>query len=708
MEREQAIAEIKSRLKCANYLEKSKSGLYCCPYCGSGTGTHGTGAIKVYETNTFTCHSCKQSGDVLDLIQEKYSTDFNGAVMLAAGELNITIEPYRQSAATDFAPQRRKNALTSHGTRKEDKTPAYKEKAHTGANNSPTEGIADYTGYYRECAKRLPESKAALSYLAARGISPATAATYNIGFDPEADPANNPGAAVGEDKPHPAARLIIPTATNHYIGRSIDLAQKDFAKLNPNRSKGAGEPGILNAAALYSNAQTVFVTEGAFDALSIAETGRAAIATNSTANTAKLLDLLKDRETVARLIICFDNDPDAKTAERTRAAAQRLKQGLQAQGVFSIVFDISAYTRDGEKDINDILRRSKGDLEAMLAAAEAAAAHEANRDDLSDFLEKIQTAAYKPYQTGLSFFDNLLGGGVIQQSILLLMAAPGTGKTALAQQIAEEMAARRKPVIYLNLEMSREQMLARAISGRLERKGKGQTALKVLQSYNWTEQERADITAAIEEYREKIYPFIRYNPDEISSDLDEILQYLRREGERARAAGQDAPAVIVDYLHLISSRSGLDVQELIKQAVTGLKDYAKTYNTFVIGIVATNRASNTAGKITMESGRDSSNLEYTGDYQLSLNYYAIDNGTVKTNEVDKIAELQTMKWRKMIIRVLKSRFSVPGKSERVYFNAAHNTFYGEFDFIPVDDERTPFDEPAKEGKTEGETVLKRR
>ena len=438
MERDQAIAEIKSRLKCADYLEKSKSGLYCCPYCGSGTGTHRTGALKVYETNTFTCHSCKQSGDVLDLIQEKYSTDFNGAVMLAAGELNITIEPYRQSAAADFAPQRRRNALTSHGTRKEDKTPAYKEKAHTGANNSPTGDSADYTVYYRECAKRLPESEAALSYLAVRGISLATAVAYNIGFDPEADPANNPGAAIGEDKPHPAARLIIPTAKNHYIGRSIDPMQKDFAKLNPNRSKGAGEPGMLNAAALYGDAQTVFVTEGAFDALSIAETGRAAIATNSTANTAKLLDLLKDRETVARLIICFDNDPDAKTAERTREAAQRLKQGLQAQGVFSIVFDISAYTRDGEKDINDILRRSKGDLEAMLAAAEAAAEHEANRDDLTDFLEKIQTEAYKPYQTGLSFFDNLLGGGVIQQSILLLMAAPGTGKTALAQQIAEE------------------------------------------------------------------------------------------------------------------------------------------------------------------------------------------------------------------------------------------------------------------------------
>ena len=83
----------------------------------------------------------------------------------------------------------------------------------------------------------------------------------------------------------------------------------------------------------------------------------------------------------------------------------------------------------------------------------------------------------------------------------------------------------------------------------------------------------------------------------------------------------------------------------------------------------------------MESGRDSSNIEYTGDYQLSLNYYEIDNGDVKTTETDKISELQMREWRRMIIRVLKGRFISPGRSATVYFNASNNIFRSQDEMI---------------------------
>ena len=67
MERETARQEIRSRIKCTDYLTKSKSGLYCCPHCGSGTGTNGTGAVKYYpDTNTYFCHACKTSRGIQD------------------------------------------------------------------------------------------------------------------------------------------------------------------------------------------------------------------------------------------------------------------------------------------------------------------------------------------------------------------------------------------------------------------------------------------------------------------------------------------------------------------------------------------------------------------------------------------------------------------------------------------------------------------
>ena len=81
-----------------------------------------------------------------------------------------------------------------------------------------------------------------------------------------------------------------------------------------------------------------------------------------------------------------------------------------------------------------------------------------------DFMAKIQTEAYKPIQTGMPAFDKLLGGGILRQSLVILTAAPGIGKTAFAQQVFEAMAMQGADVLFLNLEMSREQLIARSIS----------------------------------------------------------------------------------------------------------------------------------------------------------------------------------------------------------------------------------------------------
>lgn len=110
MDRDTARQEIQRRISCKDYLTKSKSGMYCCPICGSGTGKNKSGALKLYNTNTWYCHACKTKGDVLDLIRQKYGTDYNGALKIAADQLGITIDPYRPEGATD---QHKKTPLPS-------------------------------------------------------------------------------------------------------------------------------------------------------------------------------------------------------------------------------------------------------------------------------------------------------------------------------------------------------------------------------------------------------------------------------------------------------------------------------------------------------------------------------------------------------------------------------------------------------------------
>ena len=503
--------------------------------------------------------------------------------------------------------------------------------------------------------------------------------------------------------------------------RFLDAAgEKDFRWIHENPAKPggwkAGQDGCRHRLFVSGNINEdiIIITEGEKDAITAhrimnitaasAENG----ATKGNAAGAKWRQEYNEQLKGKTVYILHDNDDAGRNFARIEADS--IKQ--VAAAVY--ILDIAAIWTDcpekgdisdmaaalGDEKCYEILIDLTAEAKPIPKDREEAAEQGLIQDPLTAFLEKIQSEAYRPRQTGLAFFDDLLGGGIVQQSLIMLMAAPGVGKTTLCQQIAEEMAARQQAVIYFNLEMSREQMLAKAISYRLAKKRQQyKTTLQILQGYNWQQDERQQITAAVEEYRRTAYPYIKYNPDDIGNGLEQILEYLEQVGAAARTEGKQAPAVILDYLHLLGSREKADIQELIKRAVFGLKHYAKEYNTFVIAIIAANRDSNKNGRLTINSGRDSSNLEYTGDYVLGLNYYDIEKGEKNADNPEEMAELQGENYRRLLLRVLKGRLSAPGKSSNIYFDAAHNIFYGANDWIPADATRTPFkDETAADKK----------
>lgn len=728
--RDEARGKILHDIPCTDYLEKARNGGYVCIYCGSGKGEHGTGAVKYYrDTNTCACFACADGSDkgrkfdVLDLIQHYERCDYNTALKMGADKLGLTIgagDRIDNGWKSHKAAQTAQNAVQTaerHTSAQHEEIPtadATKPYSHAQqgtdsaeSKKSTTAGtLANYTDYYMECMQRL-DDPAAISYLQARGISQGTAESYHIGFDPAADPASAPGAQEGEYKPHPCPRVIVPVTKSHYIARSIDPnTPPRYRVLNPSTQRGAGNPGIFNGKAIYTDG-VIFVVEGVFDALSIIECGGVAIATNSANNIKTLKEALFKQKTAAVFVLCPDNDGDPKTQEKVQKRFKDLADGLQALGIRHMIKNIAG----AHKDANDALRADRQALETAIKEAikeaaglpeiQPAADQDAQADYLTDFFTKISGDDYRPYTTELPFFDDLLDGGPIRQTTLLLLAAPGAGKTTLCQQIAESMAEHGKPVLYLNLEMSREQMIAKSISARCTLAGVPMNTLEVMQGYKWTDAQREAVNNAVNEYRQKIAPCLQYNPDGVSGDLDAIKEYLHKVGESSKSAGQPAPVVVLDYLHLVTCR-GSDVQETVKQSIKALKDYAQDYETVSIVISATNRDSNRAGRITLESGRDSSGIEYTGDYILSLNYYQVDQGTVKPSETEKLSILQGRAWRQMVIRVLKGRFCVPGKPARVYFNAANNRFYPADTMLPAD--AVAFFDPDPELQNAGQAL----
>lgn len=288
-----------------------------------------------------------------------------------------------------------------------------------------------------------------------------------------------------------------------------------------------------------------------------------------------------------------------------------------------------------------------------------------------NFLDKIQTEAYKPIQTGMQSFDSLLGGGFSPQSLVMIGAAPGMGKTTLCQQIFETMAANGHEVIFLNLEMSREQLLARSLSRAAAKAGTNIDPSQVMRGYSWSEQQKKAVYAAAQKYRNTIAPRMAYNPDGTGAGVDSIVETLNNALDAARRRDKPAPVVVLDYLQLVQAKERQDPQEAIKAAVKALKDYAIEGHTVACAILAFNRSSNAAGKVTLESGRDTSAIEYSADTLLGLNYTSLEDGTKK---IDQLDELQKETPRRVTLKLMKNRMSEAGKKLYLQFDGTTSTF----------------------------------
>lgn len=646
MDREQARQEIRSRISCKDYLTKSKSGLYCCPYCGSGTGKNGTGALTLYNTNTWTCHACKKSGDVIDLYQQQTGADYNTALSLLADEIGITIDPYRPAAAADFAPapknnrtERPQSDFNGAGNIK----PLDDAKSPQRGAETPTEGNIDFTAYYQECRERLTDPAAA-AYLQSRGISLETAAAYWIGYDPAADPAQSN---------HPCPRLIIPTSKAHYIGRRID-GQKDFAKLNPKGST----PAIFNGKALYAQeVQEIFVTEGAFDALSILEAGYTAIALNSAANADALIKQLEQRRTAATLILCLDND------ERGQKATATLNAGLQRLNIAHITANICA----GYKDPNEALT---GNKEAFIEAIEQAQRRTAAKPDNTQYyIDALMTGEIERFKddkkTGFSNLDKEAGG--LYAGLYVLAAISSLGKTSFALQLADQLAAGGHDVIFFSLEQSRLELVSKSLARRTAQKSldNAVTSLSIRKGYL-----PQQVLQAAMEYKAAVADRISIIEGNFSCNVsfigDYVRQYIQRNNTR--------PIIFIDYLQILQPAEDTrrqSTKETIDSTVTELKRLSRELDLTVIVISSVNRA-NYLTPIDFESLKESGSIEFSCDVLWGLQLQCLNsaefekaaNKIKEQREIVKKAKAATP--RKIELSCLKNRYGIANYS--CYFN----------------------------------------
>lgn len=203
--------------------------------------------------------------------------------------------------------------------------------------------------------------------------------------------------------------------------------------------------------------------------------------------------------------------------------------------------------------------------------------------------------------TGFYCIDRIIGGlkPPSQGAGLYVIAArPSTGKTALAMNIAANVAETGHRVGVFSLEMSKESLVERMIAAR------GQVNTSQVRSWSEPEFRRA---ASASGWASKLPIVI---DDREGLTCSEIKAKARRWKQRDGLA-----LVVIDYLQLIQGRRGLDRREAVDEVSREIKNLSKELSVPVIVLAQLNREveKEKNRKPRLSDLRESGQIEQDGD-----------------------------------------------------------------------------------------------
>lgn len=318
---------------------------------------------------------------------------------------------------------------------------------------------------------------------------------------------------------------------------------------------------------------------------------------------------------------------------------------------------------------------------------------------LARFLSTTGNTNYRPISTGFTGLDTILNGGFDPGTMSIVVAEPGTGKTALVMQIAENMAKNGQAVMVFNLEMSEDQLIARSLSritaeivgvkkdlyhNTIDPADLGAVNGKqALYSNQWgflKQEQRENITAAqkrFSEYAANLY-LITDPITEYGQIIEAVTAFKAQTGK--------TPVVIVDYLQLLFTDGRTSAVYSAKDIILGLKQkIAREMQTAVIMISATGRDKAKKGKMDLQSAFGSSFIEYSADYQFGLEKVDPEEVLYKTFE------------KPLMLTLVKGRMNRPHSVQGFFFAGAFS-FCREIDITELRMIRKLVEKEEKEQK----------
>lgn len=554
---------------CDAHLEGRGRSVYVCPNCGSGTGKNRTAAFKVTGDH-FKCFSCNVSGDIFDLAgilnkttdrQEQLQAVASWAGIVDAGEPPAKAKPKPQPV--DYSEGRRREA-------------AYLEGARGNIRN--------------------PE---AVEYLAYRGITPDEGEALGFGYDPQ------------------RKRLVIPWKGSSFY--HIDRATGDAVpKYTKPKTEDVGAQPLYNPEALKQ--PVFFIVEGALDAAAVELCGYQAIALGGTGARAAV-DAMRARKPKGTAVVLLDSD------EAGQRASEELCGMLEAAGIEHT----TAQTQT--KDAGEWLQKDRDGLRAFLTGvcgnalasaqerkeraynAAMSALQAMNPADVAQSLYLLEDTR-DPLPTGFAKLDEVLGGG-LKQGLYVLGALSSLGKTTLALQLADHVAASGYPVLFVSVEQSARELVAKSLGRMASECGQDFAASDIMSARardGWGSAQYGRFAEACGRYTAEVAPYLRIYEGTQQPSVSDV----RTVAELMADHYGTAPFIVIDYLQLLASANDYDSdKKATDRNVTDLRILSKVLDVPVLVVSSLNRSSYSEG-VTMDAFKESGAIEYGSDVLLGL------------------------------------------------------------------------------------------
>lgn len=585
---------------------KAGRDFYVCPFddCHSGTGPKATGAFALYDCGTkWKCFSCGRGGDLFDLM---------------AGMENLDVKRDFTAILTEARRMFGRGVYAFY-------RPIKTASRHTQAE--PVEPAHDYGGYLTECRANIDGG---MAYLAGRGFTAATVERFGLGYDPAQNAITIP---VNNSRNAYAARYLSPDAPHRYMSH--------------------GKLPVYNVASLYRG-EPCFIVEGQFDCMSIEQAGGRAVAITGS-NTNALYRQIEERKPSGPLIVAMDDD------EPGRKKAEEMRKRLDGMGVPYIVANWTVAGKDANERLVNDPEGFSGDVAAN--TSRALESTPGRLDNVADYLATAFAADVSrgmgdAIPTGFARLDGKLNGG-LHAGVYVLGAVPSLGKTSLAWQIADNIAAGGREVLFYSLEMSRLEMVSKAVSryaAGIVGTDMAPSALDVRMG-----KQREIVGKAVAAFAAGSAKRLNLIPGGLDMTVADIC------ADVIKRAGDSSPVVFVDYLQIMRSgdpRTDADDKRRTDEAMRQLKQLSASNGLTVFVVSSLNRMNYTEA-VGFESFKESGGIEYTADTIFGLQLRVLNDAdyTAAKTLTEKRGIIEAAKQatpRRLRLLCLKNRSGLTG------------------------------------------------